>query len=502
MKQTQLQESIQQFVIKYLSQTNIEQKEIIVSSNPITTISAPIVELFNGMTNEAYGEPQELLTSTVSPFQMINALRIVCPKEISNKPNIILPFQFCNFVHLKQLIIENLHCQLNLQFGSLKDELINLQIIGCVIPSIQISLFLQPEYPWKQLKKLALRNCGITKIPPKVFNQTHFPKLEWLDLSYNSISVLENIADRPLDTLLISNNKIQRIKSRYVGSISTLNLDHNSITSITNLSSYFNLVNLSIQNNKIFDYNHLKETFSKMYSLVEVSLKGNPIATHPEYRLKLTTLLPAFDFGMDIFIDKFPLTNDEKTHAIVALQQQNNTIYNTYSEKNEEEDNDQESDDELLGTLQLHEEDINEKKKEEQTKEIKKIEDGSDEIEETDVLEFLRKKIINNDYKFLDLVKKMINKEEFEKIEDQSPEDIKKMIESGKNIEIDKSKVKSKGKLRVIVSNDNVDKVLQCLNEPELKPINPFIIDDKEEDEIATNDDLTNILKNYKLDNE
>ncbi|ELP85031.1 hypothetical protein EIN_079630 [Entamoeba invadens IP1] len=472
-------------VDKYVTSVNEEK---------IATIAAPVVGLLNGMANEVFGDPESFKQTL---FSKVAGIHVKNATNTAKKGEFTLSFQFCKYIATHHLIIDNLHCLIDLQFGELKERLISLSLSGCIVNSLKQTLVLSCEPKWIHLKRLTLKNCGITKIPPNVFNQTHFPKLEVLDMSNNLITILENIVDRPLDELIIANNKINKIRSRNGGNISSLVLENNLVQNIGNLKSFFNLKTLDVQNNKISDYTHLKPTFSKMFSLSEVTFKGNPIVTHPDYRLRVTVSLPAFDFGLSIRIDGMSLTNDEKTGAIVALQQ-NSTIYQTTDKSDSDDDESEEG--AIFGKLEAHEEDKDESQKESQKVQQVKADEQDDELNEAEVLEFLRKKVDKGDEKFIETVNRVLGVDVYEKA-GPLDDSLNSKIRSGKCFEIDRTKSKIKGKLRVLVNTENdVKTLLSALNEGDLvlktPKIEPTVPND---DEVATTDDLTDILKNYKL---
>ncbi|KAL7714430.1 Protein-serine/threonine phosphatase [Entamoeba marina] len=450
-------------------------------SNDVATIPAPFIEFLNGISNESYGETSTLLTSSV---------RITSIQHTKSTTSVILPLDFCKYAKLEQLIIDGIKCIVDLTPGNLKEDLKVFSLINSTMTSISETLMLHPEESWKKLKRLTLSGCQLKKIPSKVFNQTNFPHLEYLDLSHNNISVIENITDRPLDTLIIADNNITKIKLRGVGSLSTLNMDNNMIENISNLSTIFSLTSLSIRNNKIYDSRHFENTFEKMFSLSEVCFSGNPFSLQEKYRENLAATLPAFQFGLDIIIDTKPLKTIEKTAAIVALQQKS-SVYEGSDVHDIISDDIDDLDDEKvnLGKLVLHDDDITEKET--------RVESEED-ISDADVFRFIQDKVTKEDQTFLQMIRRLVKIDNFEKWSgDIDSNKIQQAVTNGQFVEIDKSTNKTDGKLKLVVNSEDVTKVLEVFN------TQPKDISNIEEPEIidntATTEDLEGLLKDFKM---
>ncbi|KAL7716908.1 Protein-serine/threonine phosphatase [Entamoeba marina] len=456
---------VHNFIQKYCSQMQTTPKEI-ASPNNVATIPAPFIEFLNGISNESYGETSTLLTSSTSPFINLKGVRITSIQHTKSTTSVILPLDFCKYAKLEQLIIDGIKCIVDLTPGNLKEDLKynDIYIRNTYASSRRIL---------EKLKRLTLSGCQLKKIPSKVFNQTNFPHLEYLDLSHNNISVIENITDRPLDTLIIADNNITKIKLRGVGSLSTLNMDNNMIENISNLSTIFSLTSLSIRNNKIYDSRHFENTFEKMFSLSEVCFSGNPFSLQEKYRENLAATLPAFQFA-----------------AIVALQQKS-SVYEGSDVHDIISDDIDDLDDEKvnLGKLVLHDDDITEKET--------RVESEED-ISDADVFRFIQDKVTKEDQTFLQMIRRLVKIDNFEKWSgDIDSNKIQQAVTNGQFVEIDKSTNKTDGKLKLVVNSEDVTKVLEVFN------TQPKDISNIEEPEIidntATTEDLEGLLKDFKM---
>ncbi|EAL46732.1 leucine-rich repeat containing protein [Entamoeba histolytica HM-1:IMSS-B] len=159
------------------------------------------------------------------------------------------------------------------------------------------------EEVWENLEVLKLSNCEITKIPEDVFSALTVPHLKILDLSKNQIAVLENIRERPMDLIDVSTNVIEFIDIQFVGSISQLVIDNNLLTSLDGCRPFFNLQRLSVRNNLIESFQNMKRAFSKLFSLTDIHLEGNPVVEDEHFIDKIAELLPSSQFGIDSYVN-------------------------------------------------------------------------------------------------------------------------------------------------------------------------------------------------------
>lgn len=147
------------------------------------------------------------------------------------------------------------------------------------------STILVPEdFQWVQLKQLRLRNCGIARLD-QAFHL--MPLVEYIDVSHNVISHLIHLQDCVnLRRLVISHNRIRVLSNigRVLGNLTHLDLSHNCIQSLDGIDKVFGLQRVDLSFNTIDDFREMRY-LSKLPCLENLSLLGNPIANHPQYRL-------------------------------------------------------------------------------------------------------------------------------------------------------------------------------------------------------------------------
>ncbi|ELP93311.1 hypothetical protein EIN_056960 [Entamoeba invadens IP1] len=187
------------------------------------------------------------------------------------------------------------------------------------------------EFKWsatnfENLELLRVSCCNLRKIPEDVFTAVKFPKLKILDLSRNSIGVLENIRERPMDYLDVSDNLIEFVDVQFVGSVSRLNIDLNELTALDGIRNFLNLQILSCRSNHIESYQNLKQAFKRLYCLKVIHLEGNPIAEDDYFLSRMIEYVPAVNFGIECHVNGLLLDKDPhkfvNTKPTISRQQQ------------------------------------------------------------------------------------------------------------------------------------------------------------------------------------
>ncbi|ELP85236.1 hypothetical protein EIN_083780 [Entamoeba invadens IP1] len=156
---------------------------------------------------------------------------------------------------------------------------------------------------WKSLETLYVTRCNLFEIKKGSFTPTNFPRLKFLDVSNNNLTCLENIGERPLDVFVGNNNRIENVNCQIVGSISSISLDNNKITTLCPFGVFLQLRTISFKNNLIEDLDNVKEAFSRLYNLTSVSLDGNKLCDSKIYHIQLAAYLPSTGFGISVKID-------------------------------------------------------------------------------------------------------------------------------------------------------------------------------------------------------
>ena len=123
------------------------------------------MDFLNGLSDEYYGEEDNVLTGSKSVFRNIKGVRIVSPKVNQVNKQSHLNLHFCEYAKMEKIVIDNIQCEVDLNYGSAKENLNVLGIINGYVSSIQNVLLLNDNAPWKNLTRLVLSGCGITKIP-------------------------------------------------------------------------------------------------------------------------------------------------------------------------------------------------------------------------------------------------------------------------------------------------------------------------------------------------
>eukprot|EP01038_Epipyxis_sp_PR26KG_P004255 gene4255-6034_t len=142
------------------------------------------------------------------------------------------------------------------------------------------------EFLWDKLITLRLSNCGIVKLDESMH---FFPSLKYLDLSNNSISHIIHLQDcLNLQFMDVSHNRIRVLSNlnMVVINLIRLNLSYNEIESLDGIDQLLSLERIDLSNNKINDYNDIQH-IAKLPLLAWVKLSDNPVADHPEYRVKV-----------------------------------------------------------------------------------------------------------------------------------------------------------------------------------------------------------------------
>ncbi|KAM5149051.1 nischarin isoform 2-T2 [Mantella aurantiaca] len=174
----------------------------------------------------------------------------------------------------------------------------------------------------------ATSDCPITAVVPKwstltTVDMSHnqmsciddsvkiVPQIEFLALSHNTISSIENLQHLyNLTHLDLSYNKLSRLESIHskIGNIKTLNLAGNLLESLRGLNKLYSLVNLDLGNNKISQVEEIK-TIGNLPCLETVILTDNPVTIIPDYRTKI--LAQFGDRAAEVCLDNTATTGKE-----------------------------------------------------------------------------------------------------------------------------------------------------------------------------------------------
>ena len=149
-----------------------------------------------------------------------------------------------------------------------------------------ISTAVPEQYIWSTLINLRLSNCGIVRLDQSMH---FFPNLEYLDLSYNSISRIVHLQDCiSLQYLNLSHNKIDSLSNldRVLGRVTNLCVSHNDIQNFSGIEKLLSLEILDASYNQLCNFPHIRSA-CKLPCLESLWLTGNPLADSENYRIKV-----------------------------------------------------------------------------------------------------------------------------------------------------------------------------------------------------------------------
>uniref|UniRef100_A0AAY4CCM6 PX domain-containing protein n=1 Tax=Denticeps clupeoides TaxID=299321 RepID=A0AAY4CCM6_9TELE len=161
---------------------------------------------------------------------------------------------------------------------------------------------------WKMLTTLDMSHNQISCIDESV---KLIPQVEFLDLSYNDLSLVENLQHLyNLIHLDMSYNKLTVLEGVHtkLGNIKTLNLAGNQLETLSGLSKLYSLVNLDISSNKLAQFDEIKH-IGTLPCLEKLSLANNPMSIMPDYRTKV--LAQFWDRASEVCLDSIATTEKE-----------------------------------------------------------------------------------------------------------------------------------------------------------------------------------------------
>nr|CBN80668.1 Nischarin [Dicentrarchus labrax] len=114
-------------------------------------------------------------------------------------------------------------------------------------------------------------------------------KVEFLDLSYNQLSTVENL--QHLYNLVhvdLSYNSLRVLEAAHtrLGNIKTLSLAGNQLEQLTGLTKLYSLVNLDLSHNQLAQLEEIRNIGS-LPCLEKLNLSNNPMCIIPDYRTKV-----------------------------------------------------------------------------------------------------------------------------------------------------------------------------------------------------------------------
>ncbi|KAM7169285.1 nischarin isoform 3-T3 [Macrochelys suwanniensis] len=267
------------------------------------------------------------------------------PFGTSNIQEHLLPFDLSIFKSLHQIEIN--HCGANLIKGltSSKHTLTTMSVRfsatsmkEILVPEASEFDQWEPEgalssFPvtaviptWKTLTTLDMSHNRISQIDDSV---KLIPKIEFLELSHNDVSLVENLQHLyNLIHLDLSYNKLASLEGVHtkLGNIKTLNLAGNLLERLCGLNKLYSLVNLDLSSNKIDQIDEIRNIGS-LPCLEKVVLSNNPLSIIPDYRTKV--LAQFGDRASEVCLDNISTTEKEldTVEVLKAIQKAKEVKY-------------------------------------------------------------------------------------------------------------------------------------------------------------------------------
>uniref|UniRef100_A0A6Q2XI87 PX domain-containing protein n=1 Tax=Esox lucius TaxID=8010 RepID=A0A6Q2XI87_ESOLU len=161
---------------------------------------------------------------------------------------------------------------------------------------------------WKTLTTLDMSHNHIRCIDHSV---KLIPEVEFLDLSYNQLSVVDHLQHLyNLVHLDLSYNRLTGLEGVHtrLGNIKTLNLAGNQMDSLAGLSKLYSLVNLDLSSNRLGQLEEVRY-IGPLPCLERLSLADNPLCIVPDYRTKV--LAQFWDRASEVCLDSSAPTEKE-----------------------------------------------------------------------------------------------------------------------------------------------------------------------------------------------
>ncbi|CAJ1052035.1 nischarin isoform X1 [Xyrichtys novacula] len=257
------------------------------------------------------------------------------PVGTSNIEESSLPFDLSVFKSLLQIEISDCNSQQIQGLSSLRSSLATLSLhrstesmMSILVP--EASEFSQWEAEgaesgcpvtavipvWKNLTTLDMSHNCISSIDSSV---KLIPKVEFLDLSYNQLSTVENL--QHLYNLVhvdLSYNSLKVLEAAHtrLGNIKTLNLAGNQLDQLTGLTKLYSLVNLDLSHNQLTQLEEIRNIGS-LPCLEKLNLSSNPMCIIPDYRTKV--LAQFGDRAAEVCLDS-KVTTEKELDTVEVLK--------------------------------------------------------------------------------------------------------------------------------------------------------------------------------------
>uniref|UniRef100_A0A7N8WN65 Nischarin n=1 Tax=Mastacembelus armatus TaxID=205130 RepID=A0A7N8WN65_9TELE len=227
------------------------------------------------------------------------------PVGTSNIQESSLPFDLSVFKSLLQIEVSDCSSQQIQGLSSLRSSLATLCVhrstetmMSILVPEASEFSQWEPEGAesgcpvtavipvWRNLTTLDMSHNCISTIDSSV---KLIRKVEFLDLSYNQLSSVENL--QHLYNLVhvdLSYNGLRVLEAAHtrLGNIKTLSLAGNQLDRLTGLTKLYSLVNLDLSHNQLAQLEEIRNIGS-LPCLEKLNLSSNPMCIIPDYRTKV-----------------------------------------------------------------------------------------------------------------------------------------------------------------------------------------------------------------------
>ncbi|XP_063796707.1 nischarin isoform X4 [Pseudophryne corroboree] len=249
------------------------------------------------------------------------------PVGTSNIQEHLLPYDLSVFKSLCQIEISHSDAKLIKGFTSCKKALATMTVQYSTSSMKEILVPEALEFDHWEAEGTS-SDCPITAVVPKwstltTVDMSHnhiasiddsvklTPQIEFMALSHNNISSIENLQHLyNLIHLDLSYNKLSALEGVHskIGNIKTLNLSGNLLESLRGLHKLYSLVNLDLSNNNIKQVEEI-QNIGNLPCLENVTLTENPLTIIPDYRTKV--LAQFGDRAAEVCLDNTNTTERE-----------------------------------------------------------------------------------------------------------------------------------------------------------------------------------------------
>uniref|UniRef100_A0A4W6C579 Nischarin n=1 Tax=Lates calcarifer TaxID=8187 RepID=A0A4W6C579_LATCA len=257
------------------------------------------------------------------------------PVGTSNIQESSLPFDLSIFKSLLQIEISECSSQQIQGLSSLRSSLATLSIhrstesmMSILVPEASEFSQWEPEGAesgcpvtavipvWRNLTTLDMSHNCISAIDSSV---KLIRKVEFLDLSYNQLSSVENL--QHLYNLVhvdLSYNSLRVLEAAHtrLGNIKTLSLAGNQLDRLTGLTKLYSLVNLDLSHNQLAQLEEIRNIGS-LPCLEKLNLSSNPMCIIPDYRTKV--LAQFGDRAAEVCLDS-KVTTEKELDTVEVLK--------------------------------------------------------------------------------------------------------------------------------------------------------------------------------------